>query len=1303
MANEEGDERADQADRTLGVEHMQPGQNSFAMATVQRHRYMIQANAFYQQEWSAREGTPPSQIHPACRQPDLISNLARPIPRWSPQPTQHQHTPTPAPRDSAVTTMSSLERAAKRANSPEELNLGTTPVHTPRPTPRAIIEDQAEYRQHQASGTTDNRTPVYHPTPKDANEGFDPANRAKAKKPMPVSDSEPIKPPPRGYTEPILDRERSVKFSDSADHAPQKTPKKSGMAALGDSFRDIFRPASSRRSNVDAASRPPTPAPGGTPTTTRMPPKAAQVLGSSDDSKGLGRSPSKKSIFSRRASDIHEAKSSPKKGKKKGGEDSNEPPPRSNTSMGFRVDAGSESTRSRTTTTPSTMQSGSESGSATQRLNMATPAMGLTRHSSLKYNDGQMPPTPPSKDTPPDEKIIRHMNKQVSPLTSFTDTPTRGAGFISSSSRVSPSRDGSYGQRHVPKLVTAPSMHSMRASVAIDAQAHNPAQLQELNDRIGGLGLEGFNMPGEYEQSTIFGYSPSVYSQEWTDPRNSVVDVPDRVSEVEEEEVTPTRPTPQDQMQMRPTRSPSVGTPDTSVTSATVDLIYPELHNDPSIAAFQTYEQTPPQASNTPAMATAFEQLEDVLESTAGVGTSRVQDNRAPETPQSRHQQSRTERRRATLAPSALQNSGGEGHEVQTTKSQSFDQESDSSKSSFEFDENDMEAAIRHRNEKLARTGLIHPAFRKPVQEEAETSPMSNHPSAKVSPLKYVQHTGTGQILSSAAYDPNAPGKSTGLKAEFTPLAKQDEGVAKMRRALAAEDMSPAPKRRPGNIMDSRPNLAPSNAAAAPKTGVRSPRRAKRFPRSTDVDPAMSTTSSESRSRSPSRESSPSQQSRAVQPASSRANQQQTSLGNQQPTSRAAKTSLANDDNVSRFTCSRDADMRAFNQDAQRFKASIERKYPSTTKALTDDSAADSGVDIDNHKNTTGPHRPDTRKPKRVSTANARKYYLGPPAGGDTPDSSRCGTPNTTATNDSEASTIVLTPNLPYGFRPPPGGAPVTSSQLAGYETHPTVSDMSSPTPAEPRGKGKQKSNNSTATGSGGASGGKTTSRSTTSTTPGSMATPGNNTSSTRSSGRARVVSNASTAHTSSSDTLPGTATSRKTSTNVASNTIPAPSASGSTSSTAPSNTQAVPYFNQPAATPPAVAPTASPPVAIGAPSPPPTQPLPQPSPALQMQAFMALYQQQAEAMRLLSAQMNRLEMTQLANQQGNQQASPQTNAPISQQGTQQPNQAAQQMPQVAQQASQNNHQTAQAPQAPPQADDTSSDEDDRADWFNPG
>ncbi|KAF2167327.1 hypothetical protein M409DRAFT_53931 [Zasmidium cellare ATCC 36951] len=120
--------------------------------------------------------------------------------------------------------------------------------------------------------------------------------------------------------------------------------------------------------------------------------------GSSSKWKLLGRSPSKKSIFSRRPFGITEAKSSTKKGKKKG-DDSNEPPPRWNTSMGFRGDAGSESTRSRTTTTPSTMQGGSESGSATQRQKVPKPAMGLTRHTSLKYNDGRLPPTPTATDS----------------------------------------------------------------------------------------------------------------------------------------------------------------------------------------------------------------------------------------------------------------------------------------------------------------------------------------------------------------------------------------------------------------------------------------------------------------------------------------------------------------------------------------------------------------------------------------------------------------------------------------------------------------------------------------------------------------------------------------------------------------------------------------------------------------------------------------------------------------------------------------------------------------------------------------
>ncbi|KAK4502879.1 hypothetical protein PRZ48_006305 [Zasmidium cellare] len=1341
MAHDEGDDRADQADRALGVEHTQPGQNSFAIAAVQRHRYMIQANAFYQQEWSAREGTPPSEIHPAFRQPDLISNLAQPIPRWSPQPP-HAPTPPPPTRESTVTTMSSLQRAAAKAEREpsEEINLGTTPNQTPRPTQRAFVEERAEQRRHLESGATDERIPVFHPTPKDNSDGFDSANAihanarnastANARDASHASANEPKHiVPPRAHTSPILDkphRESSVKFKDGTDQIPDKTPKKGGFAS---SFGRFFRPSSSRRSDVGTTPRPPSPMPSDETPTTRLPPKAKQVLvgSSTPDPKVLGRSPSKKGgFFSRRTSDLKDAMSSSRKSKDKD-RDEDEPrglPPRASTSMGFRADAGSLSAKSQPMTATPVMQGGSESGGSSQRRGNN---MGLSRHHSLSWRDSHAPPTPPSKDTPPDEKIIRHLDKQKSPLTSFTDTPSRAAGFVSSSTRMSPSRSGSYGQRFTPRLVTAPSMHSIRASVAVDPQGSDPDHLREMNDRIGGLGLEGFNMPSQYQQSPSLAYSPSVYSQEWGDnPRNSFIDIPDRVPE-EEGETTPTRPTQQMTM-IRHGRSLSTGTLNTAMTSATCDLVYPELRNDPSIAAFQKYELTPPpasnppSASNTPAMAAAFQDLENALQSTASAGSARDQRSMTPQTPEPR-QLSRTEERRAPLANlfGLSTNSGSS----QTPRSQDSVPGSAGSVTSFRLDDIDFDALSSGRKDDIHRTGALHPAHRTLTQKIHEMSPMSNHSSVRVSPLEYRQLVDKGYYLVPAAYHPTAPGNSTGLRPEFTPVVPQDAGVARMRQALAAEHESPAARRRPSNIMDSRPNLAPTNAAA--ETGVRSPRGAKRFPRSRDLSPVKESSSSESRPASPTRVASPSRiprPSHAHQLAAPRTEQQQppNSLGIHEQTSRAPRTSPFGDDtSVTRMTNAREEDRRRFTRESQALNASLDRRFARTKKTLDGEGEGDSGVDIENYKNNTGSRRSDANEHKRLSTHHARQFYLSPSPAGETPDNSRSGTPNTSATNESEASTLVLTPNLPFSFPRPPGGAPVSSSQLAGYEPRPTVADMSSPTPAEPRARGMQAGNASTMTGGGDVSGEQRTSRKISAMTSGrtgaasgNTVTSSNNTSTT-STRRAptRVSSLESTAHTSSSDTLPSTATSRKTSTTAASSINSSRAAPG----TAQAQIAALNNRFAPPAHPPPTAPLPPAPPNMGAGA--------DASQAQQLQLLMSLAQQQGETLRNLTLQMNRLEMNQRvqATLQVNGQAGQTVMAPVNQQqmqAAQQTAQATQQAAQVTQQTAQATHQAnniaqvgataqqastsaQQASATAQQADHPSSDEDDGDGWFNPG
>lgn len=583
------------------------------MATIQRHRYRLQANAFYQQAWSARQNTPPSQTHPAFRQPDLISNLASPIPRLSPTPTPqpqpqraqaptpqrarstslqtrpqaltpqrarspspHTYTQSPEARSythsplqspsSAVTTMSSFQRAGRPQESPSPpLNLGTTPDQSPRPTQRAYIEDRQEQAWYESLTPEQraNYTSVFRPPPRDS------TDRTQAN----------VNVVPASTTSPNMQRERSsVKFARHTDEIPGKTPKKGGFLA------SLRRPFQARRRSEGVVSTPRQ----ATPTPGRAPPKASQLL-------SLARSPSRTARRLGRTSIGEDAQaSSKKKEEEEEGQESQEPAPRSHTSMGHRGEDMPQSARGLF----NLFRRGSNQMAG-------TPTTGLTRSQSLKFLDPGVPPTPPSKDTPPDERIIRDMIREDSPIHPFANhTPTRSTGFVSTSSRMSPARTGSYGRLLAPTLATVPSVHSLRGDVAIDAQSSNPAAVQEMNGRPGGLGLEGLSMPAELSQRTPnMVYSPSNYSGEWA----------------RDGEVTPTAPAgPSPQMEMvRRTRSVSVGSLHTGTTSATGSIAYPELRRDASIVAFQNYGPTPPSNRGRLALENAFEELDEQFQNSA--------------------------------------------------------------------------------------------------------------------------------------------------------------------------------------------------------------------------------------------------------------------------------------------------------------------------------------------------------------------------------------------------------------------------------------------------------------------------------------------------------------------------------------------------------------------------------------------------------------------------------------------------------------------------------------------------------------
>ncbi|KAI5357218.1 hypothetical protein Slin14017_G125390 [Septoria linicola] len=513
-----------------------PGGNAFAQKEHQRERYQLAGNAFAQQEFAQRKMTPPGMVHPAFRRACNLLDTTKALPELDPVEVQHhlEHSPQ---RESSQTTMTQF------IQSSPELDLGTTPEHTPIPTQREWLETRDNLELH---GGRQSYIPVFKHTPKSTAEEFaaavntTPTGNATARPQTPAGKS-----PKKGFFE------RMSKWT--GRRAQSQTPR--------------------LNTDVDRTSDP------------HMPPKARAVLQEVPPPRNIVRSPSKtKSFFSRRQSDASEVK--------------RPEPPRAATSLGHR--------------TPRSVHFESPQPSAPQSRNVSgtsffqrTPILG--RSKSLKCLDSPIPPTPPAKDTPPDQVPLRHVSEH--PLTPFaTETPRR-AGNLLSSGRLSPSRIGSNGSRGAATLVTQPSMYSFRASVVPGAM--DQSDLDDANTRLRGLAIEGFSMPHETRcDSEAMTYSPSIYSPDQF--RRSVARFPERrdpgllLAQLRREAGK------EAQLDQVPrTDSPHTTQSSTSDTG-TISMVYPELAKDPSIASFMKYdiESSPAQPGEADR---AFDEVEQML------------------------------------------------------------------------------------------------------------------------------------------------------------------------------------------------------------------------------------------------------------------------------------------------------------------------------------------------------------------------------------------------------------------------------------------------------------------------------------------------------------------------------------------------------------------------------------------------------------------------------------------------------------------------------------------------------------------
>ncbi|GAB7351915.1 hypothetical protein MBLNU459_g2457t1 [Dothideomycetes sp. NU459] len=441
---------------------------------LERHR--MNSNAFYQQDSLSRRNAAPSADHanpPYVKKDVSIGAQAN-------------------PRSSQTTTLSPFintgrDRLGMNRGSPlnqgEDVKLVPDHKEDATPTSRGIIEEYHERAAWNASDNMDERTPVYVYSPKPASDGF-------------------------------TDTTTVTKSTSSASNSNRpKSPKKKFLDRL-----NFGGSKGGPKKDVDV--------PGTSMPTENVAPKAAAVLGtgtpSSKSSSALTRSPSKKDPSARKPVDITVTDASGTRSafaslKRKGQGQSwvspsaqhrdNEPVKASNANR-------------RVASQPGTGKIGGA-------------ADGLARSQSLLYYDPQVPPTPPTKDTPPDEKAAasakvfdeRAPRQTRSPHHRRTrtadETPSKPTIVFSADEGRTPVDGGGYAYRKAPEVhEKSVSVHSMRAEYvdgyrrAVDAANAGLGIKFDPNGLLpGGLLPPTCYSPPAFKIRQV--YSPSTYEGEW--------------------------------------------------------------------------------------------------------------------------------------------------------------------------------------------------------------------------------------------------------------------------------------------------------------------------------------------------------------------------------------------------------------------------------------------------------------------------------------------------------------------------------------------------------------------------------------------------------------------------------------------------------------------------------------------------------------------------------------------------------------------------------------------------------------------
>jgi hypothetical protein len=503
-----------------------PGPNAFALRAAEADAHRLRGNAFYQQATAVEDMrrqdqemagrldlTPPTVVHPALREDFRLGDSS--------------------PTSNLMANQMAVN-AAKSAQTPP-LKLIPGEGFQGNPTDRNLIESFHEELEPEESGD-ETEHHVFKYTPKLGTSEFS-------------KSVDPITP----------HKKKGGMFNRSKSQEQPTSPKKKMLEKF-------------KLTNTRASQTPPTSA----YTVTRgdsggelLSPKAKAVLSTQPQKPTtLGRSPSKKlGMLARKATEAVFPSETIKARLSLGNEQqatstgtrkANLP-----ASVGYKTPAREQ--RQKVPRFASQPQRVSRSRRYGDKPADPADIVDVLRASSLQYADGEIPPTPPAKDTPPDEKLraarvkaqvisdrIMQAHKEscekqaktiskMSPVIAATpkremqqkpeskltsplrhknfadDTPTRETyKLIGEDGRTSPTKHGGYARKNLPTIAKAPSFQSMRGDL------HEEHSLEDIKKCADTYGLDGLrdNPENFYKGDPKVVHSTSLYEEDWSTKGN---------------------------------------------------------------------------------------------------------------------------------------------------------------------------------------------------------------------------------------------------------------------------------------------------------------------------------------------------------------------------------------------------------------------------------------------------------------------------------------------------------------------------------------------------------------------------------------------------------------------------------------------------------------------------------------------------------------------------------------------------------------------------------------------------------------